>query len=118
MSVEYHSRECVPIRCSQSALCHQCVCDSVHVFCKGLSMERHYGQYSMSHARSMSVIYRRCGSLIIDVDHQCWSSIVDAVCQTAHTRSLWPTANRPSVCAPDAGLLLMHLAVEVCLEHC
>ena len=42
------------------------------------SMERHYGQYSMCRARSMSVVYSRCGSLIIDVDHRCRPSIVDA----------------------------------------
>ena len=40
-------------------------------------MERHYGQYSMCRARSMSVVYSRCGSLIIDVDHRCRPSIVD-----------------------------------------
>ena len=36
------------------------------------------GRYSMCRARSMSVIYSQYGLLIIDVDHRCQSSIVDA----------------------------------------
>ena len=51
-----------------------------------LGMERHYGQYSMCRARSMSVVYSRCGSLIIDVDHRCRPSIVDVDRQSSMSK--------------------------------